>query len=188
MALVICPMLWPLRELATSGRETSTRGIPQRAAVSASKKLSSAPKSSRADVFWVPPGQSRVTGRQVLFLVVDSVLIMPTSAPRSTRGRAPFAGQFEAKCPDSPQYRHDRVLTLLYLSSLASRARSTIIVSGSPMEVKLGVVDGKVWGWRLKMSWHCVRKLGAGGGVSGSPELGLFLEKPLQGPGVQGSK
>ena len=29
MALVIRPMLWPLRELATSGRETSTRGIPQ---------------------------------------------------------------------------------------------------------------------------------------------------------------
>ena len=85
VALVICPIFWSLRELATSGRETSTRGIPQLAAVFVSKKLSSAP-----DVFWLPSGHSSVTRRQVLFLVEDSILSTSTSAPRSTSGRALF--------------------------------------------------------------------------------------------------
>ena len=88
VALVMRPMFWPLRELATSGRETSTRGMPQRTAVSASNKLSSAPESRRADVFWVPPSQSRITGRQVRLQVEDSIGNVPTSAPRSTSGHA----------------------------------------------------------------------------------------------------
>ena len=55
VALVIRPRSWPLRELATSGLGTSTRGIPQRIAVSEFRKLSSAPDSKRADVLRAPP-------------------------------------------------------------------------------------------------------------------------------------
>ena len=130
IALVIRPICWPLRELATSGRETSTRGIPQRAAAPVFKKLSSAPESSRADVFLVPPVQFRVTGRQRLW-VEDSIGITPTSAPRSTSGRDPFTGQFEAKWPAPPQYRHARCQTRLSRSSFMSLDRSTIMASVS---------------------------------------------------------
>ena len=44
VALVIRPMFSPLRELDTSGLETFTKGTPQRAAVSASRKLSMNPE------------------------------------------------------------------------------------------------------------------------------------------------
>ena len=120
VAIVIRLMFWPLRELAISGRETSTRGIPQQTAALASKRLSSAPESSRADVLLVPPFQLRVTGRQVRLRVEDSIGNAPTSAPLSTSGRAPFTGQFEAKCPAPPQYRHAWALTRLSRSFFVS--------------------------------------------------------------------
>ena len=54
------PSRCPLKERATSGLETSTRGTPHWAATVASRKLSSAPESRRADVFlapsWATPG------------------------------------------------------------------------------------------------------------------------------------
>ena len=82
VALVMRPNLWPLRELATSGHETSTRGMPQRVAAPPSMKLSSAPESNKVDVLLVPPVQLRMTGRQVWLRVEDSIGITPTSAPR----------------------------------------------------------------------------------------------------------
>ena len=118
-----------LKELATSGRETSTRGITQRAAAPVSKKLSSAPESSSADVFFVLPVQFRVTGRQVRLRVENSIGITPTSAPRSTIGCDPFTGHFVAKCPAPPQYRHAQFRTHLSRSSFVSLDRSTIITS-----------------------------------------------------------
>ena len=86
VALVMRPIHWSLRELATRGCETSTRGMPQRATAPVSKKLSSAPESSKAEVFLLPPLQSRVIGRQVQLRVEESRGITPTSAPQSTSG------------------------------------------------------------------------------------------------------
>ena len=72
VVLVIRPIFCPLRDLATRGLETSRRGTPQHAAVSASRKLSSAPESRSADVFRTSPDNSRVTGRQVRLGLEDS--------------------------------------------------------------------------------------------------------------------
>ena len=106
---MILPMCCPLRELATSGLETYT---PQWAAVSASKKLSSAPESRSAEVFWAPPGHCRVTGRHVRLRLEDSRCDTPTSAPRSTSGRRLL--------PDR-----------LWRSDPSPRTRSTPTLSGS---------------------------------------------------------
>ena len=73
VAWEIRPSRCPLRERATRGLETSTRGTPHWAATVVSRKLSSALESRRADVFLAPPdqgheqaGASAVGGIQVV--------------------------------------------------------------------------------------------------------------------------
>ena len=63
------------------------------------RRLESSPalESNKADVFCEPPDYSRFTGRQVQLRVEESIRKVPTCAPRSTSGRAPFTGQLEAK-------------------------------------------------------------------------------------------
>ena len=87
VAFVMRPSRCPLRELATKGLETSTSGTPHWAAMVALRKLSSAPESSSAEVFWVRPGHSRVTDRQVRRRLEESSWNAPTSDPRFTSGR-----------------------------------------------------------------------------------------------------
>ena len=132
MAWVMRPIFWLLREWATWGCETSSRGMPQRVAAPASRKLSSAPESRRADVLLLPPLQSSITGRQVRLLVEDSIRIMPTRAPRS------FTGHLDAKCPAPLEYRQARSRIRLSHSSMESLDQSTIIGSAPVPESLLG--------------------------------------------------
>ena len=87
VARVMRPSRCPLRELATSGLDTSTSGTPHWAAMVASRKLSSASESSSAKVFQAHPGHSRMTGRQVRRRLEESSWYAP-SDPRFTSGHA----------------------------------------------------------------------------------------------------
>ena len=87
VAFVMRPSRCALRELATRGLDTSTSGTPHWAVTVASRKLSSAPESSSAEVFWARPAHSRVTGRQVRRRLEESSWKAPTSDPRFTSGR-----------------------------------------------------------------------------------------------------
>ena len=67
-------MFSPLREQATRGRLMAMLRTPQRVAVAASRKFSSAPESRRADVLLDPPFHSREMGRQLRHLQLGLIL------------------------------------------------------------------------------------------------------------------